>query len=143
MHTLSREVMRKVYRKESINGLNADQVLLGMFVNSAEWVDVPMVKLGEHPETHRLIGVPVHMQRTDFFDANGAYILREEMRRVNALKPIDRGVFEKDLMKVDERVNIIHMMLGGGLLKIIPVPGDPNNTWASVNAEGDGHDACQ
>lgn len=140
MHTLSREVMRKVYRKESINGLNADQVLLGMFVNSAEWVDVPMVKLGEHPETHRLIGVEgAYAAYSDFFDATGAYILREEMRRVNALKPIDRGVFEKDLLKVDERVNIIHMMLGGGLLRIIPVPGDPNNTWASVNAEGDGH----
>jgi len=140
MHTLSREVMRKVYRKESINDLNADQVLLGMFVNSAEWVGVPMVKLGEHPETHRLLGVEGPLAAyADFFDENGAYILRDEMRRVNALKPIDRGVFEKDLLKVDERVNIIHMMLGGGLLKIIPVPGDPNNTWASVNADGDGH----
>jgi cytochrome c-type biogenesis protein CcsB len=140
VHTLSREVMRKVYRKESINGLNADQVLLGMFVNSSEWVDVPMVKLGEHPETHRLIGVAGPLAAyADFFDENGAYILRDEIRRVNALKPIDRGVFEKDLLKVDERVNIIHMMLGGGLLKIIPVPGDPNNTWAAVNTEGSGH----
>ncbi|MBP7407978.1 MAG: cytochrome c biogenesis protein CcsA [Flavobacteriales bacterium] len=140
MHTLSREVMRKVYRKERINDLNADQVLLGMFVNSAEWVDVPMVKLGEHPETHRLIGVEGPLAAyEDFFDENGAYILRDDMRRVNALKPIDRGVFEKDLLKVDERVNIIHMMLGGGLLKIIPVPGDPNNTWAAVDTEGDGH----
>ncbi|MBK9177451.1 MAG: cytochrome c biogenesis protein CcsA [Flavobacteriales bacterium] len=140
MHTLSREVMRKVYRKESINGLNADQVMLGIFVNSSEWVDVPMVKLGEHPETHRLLGVAGPLAAyADFFDENGAYILRDEMRRVNALKPIDRGVFEKDLLKVDERVNIIHMMLGGGLLRIIPVPGDANNTWAAVNAEEGGH----
>ena len=93
-----------------------------------------------HPETHRLIGVEGPLAAyEDFFDENGAYILRDDMRRVNALKPIDRGVFEKDLLKVDERVNIIHMMLGGGLLKIIPVPGDPNNTWAAVNHEGDGH----
>ncbi|HRD53172.1 MAG TPA: cytochrome c biogenesis protein CcsA, partial [Flavobacteriales bacterium] len=140
MHTLSREVMRKVYRKERINGLNADQVLLGMFANSAEWVDVPMVKLGEHPETHRLLGVPGPLASyQDFFDEKGSYILRDGIRRVNALKPIDRGVFEKDLLKVDERVNIIHMMLGGGLLRIIPVPGDPNNTWAGVNADGGGH----
>jgi cytochrome c-type biogenesis protein CcsB len=140
MHTLSREVMRKVYRKESISGLNADQVLLGMFVNSAEWVGVPMVKLGEHPEVHRLLGVagPLAAYR-DFFDENGSYILRDEMRRANALKPIDRGVFEKDLLKVDERVNIIHMMLGGDLLRIIPVPDDPNNTWAGANADGGGH----
>ncbi len=140
MHTLSREVMRKVYRKERINGLNADQVMLGMLVTSAEWTDVPMVKLGDHPEVHRLLGVagPFAAYR-DFFDEKGSYILRDEMRRANALKPIDRGVFEKDLLKVDERVNIIHMMLGGDLLRIIPVPGDPNNTWAGVNTDGGGH----
>lgn len=140
MHTLSREVMRKVYRKESINGLDADQVILGMLANAVAWVDVPMVKLGEHPEIHRLLAVEGPLASyQDFFDENGDYILREEMRRVNALKPIDRGVLEKDLLKVDERVNIIHMMLGGGLLKIIPVPGDPNNTWVGMHSEGDGH----
>lgn len=140
VHTLAREVMRKVYRKERINDLSADQVLLGMLVNSSEWVDVALIKLGEHPEIHRMLGVEGGFAAyEDFFDETGSYILRDELRRINALKPIDRGVMEKDLLKVDERLNIIHMMLGGGLLKIIPVPGDPNNTWTGASATGDGH----
>ena len=51
------------------------------------------------------------------------------MRRVYNLKPIDRGVYEKELLKIDERLNILSMMFSGNLLKIIPIPDDPNNTW--------------
>ena len=34
IHTLSRELMRKLMRKEDLPGLNADQIVLGMFANS-------------------------------------------------------------------------------------------------------------
>ncbi|MCC6938210.1 MAG: cytochrome c biogenesis protein CcsA [Flavobacteriales bacterium] len=140
IHTLSRELLRKVYRRESINGLNADQVILGMLANPNDWLDVPMIKLGEHKQVHALLGVEGPMAAyKDFFDENGDYILRDELRRVDALKPIDRGMLEKDLIKVDERLNILHMTLGGDLLKIIPLPGDPNNTWVSGHGEGSGH----
>ncbi|MFN3875175.1 MAG: cytochrome c biogenesis protein CcsA [Flavobacteriales bacterium] len=140
MHTLSREVLRKVCRRERIAGLDADQVILSMLANSRAWVDVPMVRLGDHPELRRMVGVqaPLAAYR-DFFDENGSYILRDELRRVNALKPIDRGVLERELLKVDERVNILHLMFGGGLLRIIPVPGDPNDTWVGTVADADGH----
>ncbi len=139
MHTLTREVMRKVYRKERINDLSADQVVLGMLASSKDWIAVPMIKLGEHQKIHEQLGVPGPLAAyEDFFDSNGDYVLRDEVSRVNAMQPIDRGVYEKDLMKVDERLNIMNMVLGGGMLKIIPVPGDPNNTW--VGARSDGHE---
>ncbi len=139
MHTLTREVMRKVYRRERINGLSADQVMLGMFVNSADWVGTPMIKLGEHPRIHELLAVPgAYASYRDFFDENGDYRLSAEIQEANALQPADRGVFEKDLIKVDERVNIMNMALGGHMFKIIPVPGDANNTWiASSMGEHD------
>ena len=141
MHTLTREVMRKVYRRESMNELSADQVLLGMFANSTEWTAVPMIKLGEHKRIHDLLGVagPLAPYK-DFFDDQGNYILGDEVRAALALVPADRGVFEKDLMKVDERVNIMNMVFSGMIFKIIPVPGDPNNTWASRRIEGHDHD---
>ncbi len=48
----------------------------------------------------------------------------------------DRGVYEKDLIKVDERVNILNMVFSGMVFKTIPVPGDPNNAWASRHISG-------
>ena len=47
IHTLSREVMRKVFRRESINGLSADQVILGMLANSAESVSYTHLRAHE------------------------------------------------------------------------------------------------
>jgi cytochrome c-type biogenesis protein CcsB len=47
-------------------------------------------------------------------------------------QPIDRGTFEKDVMKIDERVNIATMIYSGRIFKMIPVENDPNNTWVST-----------
>ncbi len=50
IHTLSREVMRKLARKESLYNLNADQILLGMFANNNDWYHVAIIKLGDQKE---------------------------------------------------------------------------------------------
>jgi cytochrome c-type biogenesis protein CcsB len=144
VHTLSRELMRKLARKESLFGLTADQILLSMFVNKQEWYDAGIIKLGKHKDIHEKLGVPGdYASYADFFLTNGNYKLQEEVRRVYGLEPIDRGVFEKELIKIDERVNILSMIFSGTLLKIIPTPNDPNNTWVAYSGhaheESDGH----
>ena len=144
VHTLSRELMRKLARKESLFGLTADQILLSMFVNKQEWYDAGIIKLGKHKDIHEKLGVPGdYASYADFFSTDGNYKLQEEVRRVYGLEPIDRGVFEKELIKIDERVNILSMIFSGTLLKIIPTPNDPNNTWVAYSGhaheESDGH----
>jgi cytochrome c-type biogenesis protein CcsB len=132
LHTMTREIMRKIARKESLNGLSAEQVVLGMFSNSREWHTVPMIKLGKHEKILNKLNVSGNRATyNDFFNEKGEYILKEEVRRAYGLQPIDRGVYEKELMKIDERVNITSMVYSGRLFKIIPVANDPNNTWVS------------
>lgn len=144
MHTLSREIMRKLARKESLYGLNADQILLSLFANKQEWYVAPIIKLGKHKDIQKKLSVGGdYAAYKDFFASNGAYKLREEVRRVYVLEPIDRGVYEKELLKIDEKVNILSMTFSGTLLKIVPNPDDPNNTWISNAAHNhsgnDGH----
>ncbi len=139
VHTLSREVMRKLARKEEMFGLNADQILLGMFANNRDWYHLEMIKLGNHPDVHRKLSVAGSFATyADFFDQKGAYKLRDEMRRIYALDPTDRGTYEKELLKIDERVNIMSMAFSGSLLKIVPNPGDPGNTWSSTHGHSHG-----
>lgn len=142
MHTLSREILRKIARKESIDGLTADQVILSMFINKKDWYAVPIIKLGKHDNIYALLGISEkYAAYNDFFSENGSYKLRDEVRRVYGLQPIDRGVYEKELLKIDERLNILSMVFSGSLFKIIPVPNDPNNTWQaySGHSHDDGH----
>ena len=40
-------------------------------------------------------------------------------------------MFDKELIYVDERVNVCYMVFNGSLLKIFPIPNDVNNTWIS------------
>lgn len=135
MHTLAREIMRKVARKESMFGLSAEQIMLSMFVDPNNWYEVPLIKLGKHEDTHKVIGVSgEYAAYLDFFTEDGTYKLGDEMRRIYGLQPIDRGVYEKELMKIDERLNIVSMVFSGTFLKIIPNPGDKNNTWLTFRA---------
>ena len=139
MHTLSRELMRKLARKESMFGLTADQIILSMYVNKQEWYAAPIIRLGKHQDIKKKLSVGGdYAAYKDFFETNGQYKLREEMRRIYGLEPIDRGVYEKELMKIDERLNILSMVFSGSMLKLIPTPNDPNNTWISTAAPGHG-----
>ncbi|MCK0192038.1 cytochrome c biogenesis protein CcsA [Arenibacter sp. F20364] len=139
VHTLSREIMRKLARKESMHGLTADQIILSVFTNKQEWYGIPLIKLGKHEDIKKKLSVEGdYASYKDFFDTNGKYKLRDEMQRIYGLEPIDQGVYEKELLKIDERVNIMSMAFSGTLLKIIPNPEDPNNTWLSNTSHNHG-----
>tara|TARA_R100000935_G_scaffold36196_1_gene57109 strand:+ start:235238 stop:238363 length:3126 start_codon:yes stop_codon:yes gene_type:complete len=142
VHTLSREILRKISRKESWDGLTADQVLLSMFVNKTDWYDVKLVKLGKHPDVQKLLQVSgEYASYKDFFDVEGQYKMRDEVRSMYAMEQKDRGTYEKELLKIDERLNVLSMVFSGSLLKIIPNPNNPNNTWEgySSHSHDDGH----
>ena len=137
INTLANEVLRKIARKESIYDLSSDQIILGMFANMQGWKDVPMIKIGNHESLRKLIEVAGPLASyVDFYNKNGSYKLRDEVRRSYGLQPIDRGMYEKELMKVDERVNIASMIYSGRILKIIPQKNDMTNTWLSTQEHG-------
>ena len=141
VQTLSSELLRKLSRKESLYGLTADQIILSMFANSNEWYGVNIIKLGKHKDIQKKLGVTSqYISYKDFFLKNGNYKLREEVRKAHNLKPIDRGVYEKELLKIDEKVNILSMIFSGSLLKIIPDSNDQNNTWVSNHDHSHKHD---
>lgn len=133
MNTFCNEVLRKLAKKESLFGLSSEQIVLGMTANPPEWYHIPMIKLGSHEELRKLLGVDASMVAyADFFGENGDYKLREAARHAYNMPPRDRGVLEKEIIKVDEKVNIASMVYSGRFLKIFPVPGDSTHTWLSA-----------
>ena len=113
--------------------LTADQIILGIFVNKQDWYKAGDNKIGQaqgHPQSNKCCRGLCFLCR--FFRYNGEYKLRDEVRRVYGLEPIDRGVYEKELLKIDERVNILNMVFSGRFIEDHPNPDDPNNTWLSI-----------
>ena len=132
MNTLSSEVLRKVARKESVFGMTADQVYLGMTLYPEEWTQQPIIKIGTQEEIRKLIPSAGELASfNDFFSANGQYVLRDQVRKAYSLKPIDRSLFDKEIMKIDERVNICNMIFSGTMARLYPVEGHPTDQWLS------------
>ena len=110
-------------------------MLLSMFVNKQDWYDVKLVKLGKNQDIQKLLNVSGdYASYKDFFDAEGQYKMRDEVRRVYAMEQKDRGTYARELLKIDERLNILSMTFSGSLLKIIPNPNNPNNTWEGYSS---------
>ncbi len=140
MNTYTSEILRKLSRKSTLYGLTSEQIILGMAAHSKDWYHVPLIKMGKHQETLRLIPVKGDLAKySDFFDTNGAYKLKQAVRDAYNTPKKDRGVFEKEMMKLDEKINIVSMVFSGNFMKVFPVPGDENNTWeAPVGSHGNG-----
>ena len=66
---------------------------------------------------------------SNFITPRGAYKIKEKV--AEAQKKKVQNKFEKDIIKIDKRVGLLYSAIGGGILKIYPVPGDENNTWVS------------
>ncbi len=131
MNTLSSELLRKVARKDKLNGLTPDQVVLGMLVYPSEWQSIPMIKVS-NPEVGKVIGISgKHASFMDFFDMSGggSYKLRDVVENAYQKQPAQRNKFDKEIIKVDERINICYMFYNSSILRYFPVPGDPDNRW--------------
>ncbi len=130
VNTLASEVLRKVTRKSSFHGLTPDQVFLGMLADPIYWQTVPMIKVS-NKEVAKVLGIKgKYASYLDFIDMqNGTYKLSDFVKSVYAKKPSKRGMFDKEVMKVDERLNICYMIYTGEMLNIIPNPKDPKARW--------------
>jgi cytochrome c-type biogenesis protein CcsB len=129
VNTLSNTLLMKVYKKSAYNGLTPDQVLLSMTAFPEAWRRVPLIKVG-HEDLQEQVGIDgQYASVLDFFDGNNNYKFRDKVDAVYKKSPSLRTPYDKELVYVDERLNVAFMILRGTLLKIFPLPGDPNDRW--------------
>jgi len=133
--TLTGEVLRKISRKSKLDGLNSDQVYLGMMTYPRKWQQVAMIKV-THPELKKLLGLDgKYASYMDFITPDGNYKLSKQISAAYEKSPSKRNKFDNDVMKVDERLNICFMVYNGDMLKILPDPFDPQHAWYSPVTE--------
>ncbi len=131
LDTQNREVLSKLTGRGSWEGMNANQVVLGMFSRPDIWKKVNLIRI-KTPKLRGKLGVEANQKLvkfTDFFDANGSYKLTAEVEHANLLVPSKRGTYERDLIKVDERLNIAFMSYRGVLLTLFPLKNNERNKW--------------
>jgi len=131
LDTQNREVLSKLTGRSSWEGMDANQVVLGMFSRPDIWKKVNIIRI-KTPKLRASLGVgsnQKYVKFTDFFDSNGSYKLTAEVERANQLVPSKRGTYERDLIKADERLNIAFMSYRGVLLTLFPLKNNERNKW--------------
>jgi len=129
-NTMSSELLRKVARKEKFEGLNPNQVMLGMMFNPKHWQEVKMIKIS-HPELNKILGFEgKYISFNQLVDINkGEYKLKTYVDAAFEKKPAMRDKFDKEVITVDERLNLSYQVYSGQFLKVFPVPGDIQHSW--------------
>lgn len=136
MHTLAYDVIHKISRKDqfSIAGkgdMNAMQVFLDMIIDPSFWNQQKMIYIREK-SLQDVMGISgQYASFLDFIDQQSKYKLAAFEEMAFRKKPSEQNTFDKEIMKVDERVNIWMSLMDGGMLRIFPLQGSANNTWIS------------
>ncbi|WP_456384042.1 cytochrome c biogenesis protein CcsA [Persephonella sp.] len=129
--TLSLEVVNKVHGSDTVLGMTHNQVLLGMFLMPGPWQYVEFIKV-KHPAIKKMLGIPMDAKYFAFIDAydeKGMYKLAQAVEAARRKDPAERNQFDKEILKLDERLYICYLAFTGDIIRIFPKENDPNNTW--------------
>jgi cytochrome c-type biogenesis protein CcsB len=132
MDTMAHEVVAKVTGRSALYDLEPTQMFLGMVMQPELYQNVPMIKIG-----HKKIALDLGLDEntkyakfTDFFaKADGAYKIFGAVTSASQKKPLEKSQYDKELIKIDERVNVAFMTYQGSLVRVYPKPNDDNNKW--------------
>ncbi len=131
LDTYNIDLVHKVSGKSELYGLNHNQVILGMASNPEAWKKLKMLKVS-HSKVKKLLGISESEKLfayDDAFDKYGRYKLAEVAEETLRKRPAERGTFDKELIKVDERVNVAYMIYSGRFMNVFPLKNDINNKW--------------
>ncbi|MEK8179958.1 cytochrome c biogenesis protein CcsA [Flavobacterium buctense] len=133
INTFSSELLRKVSKSDTYKGMNSDQVFLSMTQFPTVWFESPLIYIKKGNDSIRkIIGIKPDEKYASFhsfFDKDWNYKLSPYLE--TAYKAAIPNQFEKDFIETDKKVNLMNAALSGKILKIFPVPNDPNNKWVS------------
>ena len=134
LSTLNLEIIQKLSGKSTLLDMNADQLVLGMITRPDIWSELKVIKI-KTPKLKKFLGVDENEKYIAFSEVfkDGKYLLSGEAEAALQVKPMDRGTYEKDIIQLDERLNIIYSVFNGTLFNIFPKikdsAEDDNNKW--------------
>ncbi len=135
VNTFSSELLRKITKKDHYKSFNSDQVFLSMVQYPQYWMEVPLVYVKKQNDSIRKI---LKVEKNEkyipfvkFFDERGSYLLNDYVEEAQlAMVP---NQFQKDFIEINKRLVLLNTALSGSILRVLPIPGDANNTWVSFS----------
>jgi len=130
LYTISNDILRKVTKEKRFKSLTPMQVFMGYTLDFEHWKDVKLIKVADRELRDKLGIKEDHASFSDIVTLGEMNQYRmAPLVEIAYSKPVnERTHFDKEVIKVDERLNICFMMGRGDFLRIFPVS-DSTGYW--------------
>ncbi len=128
LHTLCNDLLRKVYRSNKYNELNAVQTIVSMHMYPDYWLSQPVINVPSNLRD----AVKTKEKNVSFLkltNKNGEFVLLKEYQAAFGTLESQRNEFDKKLIKLVERYQVVMSISQWEYMKIIPLKNDRANRW--------------
>ncbi|MCL1821339.1 MAG: cytochrome c biogenesis protein CcsA [Prolixibacteraceae bacterium] len=132
--TLAGEVVRKLSRKQTIAGIPASEVLLSIAAYPEIWENQPVIKISNKTLAEYMGAKNLYISASALFDEGGRYKIGDEVKSAYAKAPSLRSKIDKEFIYLDEKVNILSMVINGDMFSIFPTA-DVEAPWLTPKTE--------
>lgn len=137
VHSLATDVIHKISGKDNFSTkekgeMDAMQVFLDMHADPDFWKNQKTIVIREQ-SLRDILGIPGKYASFNDFNKDGKYKLEELTQKAFQKKAPEQSTFDREIIKVSERVNIFWMTINGTSLKLFPLQSSSNNKWVSWN----------
>ena len=133
-NTYTSDVFRKINKSTSYNSMSATEVVLNMIANPENWQNEPIIKVANNDLAKELGAINNYVSFNQLFDYDngGTYRLTEKVDAVYKKEQTVRNKYDKELINLDERVNICYQLFTGELLHLFPNSTNSNEKWQTA-----------
>jgi len=140
INTLALDILRKLYKRDSFHGMDANQWFLSITTNTFMWTQVPMIKIsskgGEElfKKTHTNqdgYTTLLNLFPVDLSTGQPKFVLEEDYNVAFRKKPSEQNNYDKAVISTNDQVQVFNGILSGQYMRIVPVQNDNNYTWHS------------
>jgi cytochrome c-type biogenesis protein CcsB len=135
MHTMSSQILRKIYRSNKYKDYNAVQVVMSMHMYPDFWGHEKIIYVSSKGELRKKLGIEKYASYLDLIDfKTGEFKLTELYNKAFRTPESKRNEEEKQVIKLGEKLEIMYNILGSDwkYMRIIPVRGDVNKKWSTI-----------
>ncbi|MGK9118515.1 c-type cytochrome biogenesis protein CcsB [Olivibacter jilunii] len=146
INTLALEILRKLHHKDQFYELDANQFLLSVSTQPFDWAQVPLIKVNAKGGLELLNRVKADpkgytslLNLITLKDNKATFVLEDEYQQAFAKKPADQNSYDKELIELNDKLQVMQYLISGQYLRVLPIPNDPNNTWVAWGSEHANH----
>jgi cytochrome c-type biogenesis protein CcsB len=128
LHTLCLNLLRKIHRADKFGQYNAVQTIVSMHMYPQYWFDKKIVYVSSNLRDKLAID-GTYASVKDLLNKKNEFKLSKEHAIAFQKPESKRNEFDKNLIKLVDRYEVIHSFPGWNYMRLVPLKNAPNNTW--------------